>query len=70
MRNRTEERAKYAFLALWALVLLAKALLAAKLPLFVDEAFYWQEGQHPAWAYSDLPGPTAWFTFASTGPRG
>ncbi len=62
MRNRTEERAKYAFLALWALVLLAKALLAAKLPLFVDEAFYWQEGQHPAWAYSDLPGLTAWLT--------
>jgi 4-amino-4-deoxy-L-arabinose transferase-like glycosyltransferase len=62
MRNRTEERAKYAFLALWTLVLLAKAVLAAKLPLFVDEAFYWQEGRHPAWAYSDLPGLTAWLT--------
>ncbi len=62
MRNRTEERAKYGFLALWALVLLAKVALAARLPLFVDEAFYWQEGQHPAWAYSDLPGLTAWLT--------
>ena len=62
MRNRTEERVKYAFLALWGLVLLVKAVLAAKLPLFVDEAFYWQEGQHPAWAYSDLPGLTAWLT--------
>jgi hypothetical protein len=30
--------------------------------LFVDEAFYWQEGQHMAWAYSDLPGLTAWMT--------
>ncbi|HEX2082409.1 MAG TPA: glycosyltransferase family 39 protein, partial [Xanthomonadaceae bacterium] len=62
MRNRTEERAKYGFLALWSLVLLVKAALAAQLPLFVDEAFYWQEGQHLAWAYSDLPGLTAWLT--------
>jgi 4-amino-4-deoxy-L-arabinose transferase-like glycosyltransferase len=62
MRNRTEERAKYGFLALWSLVLLLKAALAAQLPLFVDEAFYWQEGQHLAWAYSDLPGLTAWLT--------
>lgn len=50
------------FLVLWSLVLLAKLLLAVRLPLFVDEAFYWQEGQHPAWAYSDLPGLTAWLT--------
>jgi 4-amino-4-deoxy-L-arabinose transferase-like glycosyltransferase len=28
--------------------------------LFVDEAFYWQEGHHLAAAYSDLPGLTAW----------
>src|SRR5690606_27996635 len=26
----------------------------------VDEAFYWEEGMHPAWAYSDLPALTAW----------
>ena len=62
MRNRTEERARTGFIALWALVLLAKGVLAAKLPLFVDEAFYWQEGRHLAWAYSDLPGLTAWMT--------
>lgn len=37
-----------------------KCALAARLPLFVDEAFYWQEGQHLALAYSDLPGLTAW----------
>nr|WP_225876316.1 glycosyltransferase family 39 protein [Lysobacter terrestris] len=35
-------------------------MVAARLPLFVDEAFYWQEGHHLAAAYSDLPGLTAW----------
>ena len=50
------------FVGLWATLLLAKVALAAHLPLFVDEAFYWQEGQHMAWAYSDLPGLTAWMT--------
>lgn len=49
-----------AFWALWSAVLLVKVLVAAQLPLFVDEAFYWQEGQHLALAYSDLPGLTAW----------
>lgn len=44
----------------WSAVLVAKLLVAAWLPLFVDEAFYWQEGQHLAAAYSDLPGLTAW----------
>jgi 4-amino-4-deoxy-L-arabinose transferase-like glycosyltransferase len=48
------------FIGLWALLFAAKALLAACLPLFVDEAFYWQEGMHPGWAYSDLPALTAW----------
>jgi 4-amino-4-deoxy-L-arabinose transferase-like glycosyltransferase len=52
--------AKRTFIALWAMAMLCKCLLAARLPLFVDEAFYWQEGRHPAWAYSDLPGLTAW----------
>ncbi|QSX78256.1 ArnT family glycosyltransferase [Agrilutibacter solisilvae] len=50
------------FWALWAGVLLLKLIVAARLPLFVDEAFYWQEGQHLAAAYSDLPGLTAWLT--------
>jgi 4-amino-4-deoxy-L-arabinose transferase-like glycosyltransferase len=48
------------FVGLWALLFAVKALLAALLPLFVDEAFYWQEGMHPGWAYSDLPALTAW----------
>lgn len=50
------------FVGLWLLVLVAKVVLALRLPLFVDEAFYWQEGQHLAWAYSDLPGLTAWMS--------
>ncbi|MFD0738648.1 ArnT family glycosyltransferase [Lysobacter koreensis] len=54
------DRSQAAFWCLWAVVLLAKVLIAAHLPLFVDEAFYWQEGQHLAAAYSDLPGLTAW----------
>lgn len=53
-------RSRLAFLALFVAVSLAKWLVAAGLPLFVDEAFYWQEGQHLAAAYSDLPGLTAW----------
>ena len=52
--------ARLAFWLLWSAVLLAKLIIAARLPLFVDEAFYWQEGHHLAAAYSDLPGMTAW----------
>ena len=55
-----DRRARAVFLAAWIGVLALKFWLAARLPLFGDEAFYWQEGQHPAWAYSDLPGLTAW----------
>ncbi|TZF84198.1 ArnT family glycosyltransferase [Cognatilysobacter lacus] len=53
-------RVRRLFWALWSVVLAVKIAVAARLPLFVDEAFYWQEGQHPAAAYSDLPGLTAW----------
>lgn len=56
------DSAKRTFIALWAAATLCKCALAAHAPLFVDEAFYWQEGRHPAWAYSDLPGLTAWLT--------
>lgn len=51
-----------AFWVLWGAIALAKVLVASRLPLFVDEAFYWQEGQHLAAAYSDLPALTAWLT--------
>jgi 4-amino-4-deoxy-L-arabinose transferase-like glycosyltransferase len=55
-----EQRAHRTFVILWTLATAVKLLIAARLPLFVDEAFYWQEGQHLAAAYSDLPGMTAW----------
>lgn len=55
-----EARARKWFLILWATATALKLLVASQLPLFVDEAFYWQEGQHLAPAYSDLPGLTAW----------
>lgn len=48
------------FWPLWLALLAIKLWLAWRLPLFVDEAWYWLEGQHLAWAYSDLPGLTAW----------
>ncbi len=34
--------------------------LCAQLPIFVDEAFYFQQSQRLAWVYSDVPGLTAW----------
>jgi 4-amino-4-deoxy-L-arabinose transferase-like glycosyltransferase len=52
--------ARRGFIALWLAVFAIKLVVAARLPLFVDEAFYWQEGRHLAWAYSDLPGLSAW----------
>lgn len=55
-----EQRAHRIFLILWTGVTAVKLLIASRLPLLVDEAFYWQEGQHLAAAYSDLPGMTAW----------
>jgi len=48
------------FYLLWSLTLLLKLLLAWQLQLFGDEAFYAWEATKPAWAYSDLPGMTAW----------
>ena len=64
MQGRVDhQRAQRAFIALWGLALLAKVIVAARLPLFVDEAFYWQEAQYPAWAYSDLPGMSAWLAW-------
>lgn len=57
---RQTDSAKRTFIVLWTAATVCKFALAARLPLFVDEAFYWQEGRHLAWAYSDLPGMTAW----------
>ena len=67
MRNLQQTMtARRCFLALWAAVCLLKLVVAARLPLFVDEAFYWQEGRHLAAAYSDLPGLTAWLARLGT----
>lgn len=54
-----DSSARVKFIALWALLLVAKLAFAATMPLFGDEAFYAWEALHPAWAYSDLPGATA-----------
>jgi len=48
------------FLLAWAALALVKLGLALSLQPLGDEAFYWMEAQRPAWAYSDLPGFTAW----------
>lgn len=54
-----DRQARVKFLAGWGVAVLLKLWLATALPLFGDEAFYWLEGQHLAWAYSDLPGASA-----------
>jgi len=61
-----EHRAQRTFIAWWTLACVLKLVVAARLPLFVDEAFYWQEGRHLAAAYSDLPGMTAWLARLGT----
>ncbi|TWI03479.1 4-amino-4-deoxy-L-arabinose transferase-like glycosyltransferase [Luteimonas cucumeris] len=71
MRGRDYgQRSRDVFVALWLGVTAIKCVLAARLPLFVDEAFYWQEGQHLAAAYSDLPGLTAWLARIGVGVGG
>ncbi len=54
------DRARQMFYIVFAVVMVLKLFVASRLPPFVDEVFYWQEGQHLALAYSDLPGLTAW----------
>ncbi|HET8818619.1 MAG TPA: glycosyltransferase family 39 protein [Xanthomonadaceae bacterium] len=72
MRNQFDARPRSRtplhawFIAAWFGTLLLKLVIAARLPLFVDEAFYWQEGRHLAAAYSDLPGLTAWLARLGT----
>lgn len=52
--------ARRAFWWLGTTLLVAKLVLAWRMPPFGDEAWYAWEGRHLAWAYSDLPGLTAW----------
>lgn len=56
----SDRTARRWFWGLWLLLFAARAVLAACLPLFGDEAFYAWESRRLAWAYSDLPGATAW----------
>ncbi len=50
---------KRAIVAAFLVLTAAKVLVAARLDLFGDEAFYWQCGQRPAIAYADHPPVTA-----------
>lgn len=45
---------------------LVKCWLAARLPLFGDEAFYWLESSSLALAYTDVPGLTPWLIALGT----
>jgi 4-amino-4-deoxy-L-arabinose transferase-like glycosyltransferase len=56
--GRAAQRWLCVALALAGALLVVKAVLAKRLSLFGDEAFYWWESRHLAWAYSDLPGLT------------
>jgi 4-amino-4-deoxy-L-arabinose transferase-like glycosyltransferase len=60
--------------AVFAVLLLAslavRALLAWRLPLFGDEAFYWWESTRLAAGYSDVPGATPWLIALGTWPAG
>ncbi|MDN5924856.1 MAG: glycosyltransferase family 39 protein [Xanthomonadales bacterium] len=51
---------RWAFIVAFILLQAVKWRIAAVLPLFGDEAFYWQASRHLAWGYSALPGMTAW----------
>ena len=65
-----ERHVRWMFWTVWAVRGLLGVALAVHLPLFVDEAFYWQEGQHLAWAYAEVPGMTAWLAALGTGLGG
>jgi 4-amino-4-deoxy-L-arabinose transferase-like glycosyltransferase len=53
-------------LALIALLLVLRGVMAAVLPLSADEAYYWLWSQHPAWGYFDHPPMIAWLIRAGT----
>jgi 4-amino-4-deoxy-L-arabinose transferase-like glycosyltransferase len=53
-------------LAIVALLLLLRGVMAAALPLSADEAYYWLWSQHLAWGYYDHPPMIAWLIHAGT----
>jgi Dolichyl-phosphate-mannose-protein mannosyltransferase len=54
----------------WVSLLAIRVLIAAYLPLFGDEAFYWQESRELAISYTDLPPMTAWLIAFGTSIAG
>lgn len=58
--------AQRVFWVVWALLLGLKLWLALTMPLFGDEAWYWLESRHLAFAYSDVPALTAWMIRSGT----
>lgn len=50
-------------LQLWILILIIKLALAATLPLFADEAYYWTWSHHLQLSYFDHPGFISWLIF-------
>lgn len=59
-----------AWFLLAGLMLTVRVLIAARLPLLGDEAFYWQESRALALSYTDLPPMTAWLIALGTAIAG
>ena len=53
-------------LAIVALLLVLRGVIAAVLPLSADEAYYWLWSLHPAFGYFDHPPMIAWLIRAGT----
>jgi 4-amino-4-deoxy-L-arabinose transferase-like glycosyltransferase len=54
------------FLLVWLVSAGLRLAWVLSVPVFGDEAFYAWEARHLAWAYSDLPGLTAWLIALGT----
>ncbi len=54
--------AKSYFLGCFLTLCSLQIFLAITSELFVDEAFYWLEGQYLAWSYSEVPGWVPWMS--------
>ena len=53
-------------LALIAILIVLRAVMAAVLPLTADEAYYWLWSKHLAFGYYDHPPMIAWLIRAGT----
>jgi len=69
-QSRLPTRLSVAVLLGLAALAAVKILIAARLPLLGDEAFYWLESRHPAAGYSDLPLMTGALVRLGTGVAG